>query len=111
MKTCPYCAEEIQSEAIKCKHCQEFLDGSGATRTAAKKLPWYFQTPALVLAFLTVGPLALPLIWWHPKLSPVWKIVLSLLVLLITWMLYLASLEAFKFLKELESTLQGVTAF
>lgn len=31
-KSCPFCAEEILSAAIKCKHCGEMLDNSGQAR-------------------------------------------------------------------------------
>jgi len=79
MKKCPFCAEEIQDEAIKCRFCGEFLNESGKA-----KRKWYFTTSAVVIALLCLGPFALPLVWLNPRYKIVTKIVVTFVVIAFT---------------------------
>jgi phage shock protein PspC (stress-responsive transcriptional regulator) len=50
IKRCPYCAEEIRAEAVKCRHCGSFLEpGSPFTRT------WYRTREGKMIAGVCAG--------------------------------------------------------
>ncbi len=100
MKKCPFCSGALPDGAVKCIYCGKVLQDK-------PPLKWYFKTKTIVIVFLCVGPFALPLVWIHPRLSKAKKIIITVIVLILTYILGRMFMDSLKNLNEYMQILSG----
>jgi hypothetical protein len=57
---------------------------------------WYLRTSVVVIALLSVGPLALPLVWLNSKFKAKNKILITIVVSVLSYFLFIWTKESFK---------------
>ena len=57
---------------------------------------WYFKTSSVIVAFLFIGPLALPLVWFNPRFSRRTKIIVTFAAIILTYYLTIVVINSLR---------------
>lgn len=61
---------------------------------------WYFKIKILVIALLIAGPLALPLLWFNPRIKKSHKIIWTIILLVFTYYSFIVTQKSVNSLME-----------
>ncbi len=61
---------------------------------------WYFKNSVVVVALLSVGPLALPLVLFNPRYSKKTKVIITLAVIVLTYLTMVVMKRSLYWIKE-----------
>jgi len=75
---------------------------------AKETIQWYFRKSFVIFAVCSVGPLALPLIWWRPDTTRAWKIGLTTGILVLTWIFLPTLVESIHTIKNYYKIIEGL---
>ena len=82
VRRCAFCFREVGEGFQYCPYCGKRLRSLGESERK-----WYHSTTAVVIGLATVGPFALPLVWFNPRYRMAAKVILTILVLTLTVLL------------------------
>lgn len=95
MKTCQFCHEDIHDEEVECPFCDKSLN-----KPNQKDIALQFKTIVVITALITAGPLALPLVWFHPTYKITTKIIFTVVTTIVTILCILAVKVMFQYMME-----------